>query len=103
MFAFGEGETVTVPEGVTEIESLAFDSRTMQEIRIPSSVRDIARDAFRECKGLLRLRLEYAQPENGQSWAVFYFPEFLEDMSHTAPEISIWTASEPTGTACSIS
>lgn len=79
MFAFGEGETVTVPEGVTEIESLAFDSRTMQEIRIPSSVRDIARDAFRECKGLLRLRLEYAQPENGQSWAVFYFPEFLED------------------------
>ena len=79
MFAFGESETVTVPEGVTEIESLAFDSRTMQEIRIPSSVRDIARDAFRECKGLLRLRLEYAQPENGQSWAVFYFPEFLED------------------------
>lgn len=79
MTAFGEDETVTVPEGVTEIESLAFDSRTMQEIRIPSSVRDIAQDAFRECKGLLRLRLEYAQPENGQSWAVFYFPEFQED------------------------
>ncbi len=79
MSAFGEDETVTVPEGVTEIESLAFDSRTMQEIRIPSSVRDIAQDAFRECKGLLRLRLEYAQPENGRSWAVFYFPEFQKE------------------------
>lgn len=78
MSAFGEDETVTVPEGVTEIESLAFDCRTIQEVRIPSSVRDIAQDAFHECSGLLRLRLEYAQPENGQSWAVFYFPE-LED------------------------
>lgn len=79
MTAFGEGETVTVPEGVTEIESLAFVSQRIQEVRIPSSVRDIAKDAFRDCKGLLRLRLEYAQPENGQSWAVFYFPEFQYD------------------------
>ncbi len=79
MSAFGEDETVTVPEGVTEIESLAFDCRTMQEVRIPSSVRDIAQGAFHECKNLLWLRLEYAQPENGRSWAVFYFPEFQKE------------------------
>lgn len=67
-----------VPEGVTEIEPLAFYRRAVKEVRLPASAREVAQDAFEQCVNLLRLRLEYPQPENGRSWAVFYFPEFRD-------------------------
>lgn len=71
--AFGKSETVTVPEGVSEIGCLAFYRSTVKEVRLPSSVREVAADAFHECENLVRLRLEL--PESEPGWAEVYFPE----------------------------
>ena len=73
LFAFGKSETVTVPEGVTEIGRLAFYRSVVKEVRLPASVREVAADAFRECEKLARLRLEL--PESAPGWAEVYFPE----------------------------
>lgn len=71
--AFGKSETVTAPEGVSEIGRLAFYRSAVKEVRLPSSVREVAADAFHECGNLTRLRLEL--PESAPGWAEVYFPE----------------------------
>lgn len=73
LFAFGKSETVTVPEGVTEIGRLAFCRSAVKEVRLPASVREVAVDAFVGCEKLARLRLEL--PESDPGWAEVYFPE----------------------------
>lgn len=70
--AFGKSETVTVPEGVTEIGRLAFYRSAVKEVRLPASVREMVTDAFHECGNLTRLRPEL--PQSAPGWAEVYFP-----------------------------
>ena len=54
----GEGETVTVPRGVTEIGRRAFFGRRgLREVVIPDGVRTIGENAFADCRGLRSVRL----------------------------------------------
>ena len=72
---FGGDEIVVVPDGVSEICSGAFTRSIVQEIQIPSSVTLIGEQAFAGCSKLVRLRVGFAEPENGASFAVIYIPE----------------------------
>ena len=72
---FGGDETIAIPDGVSEIYRGAFMRSIVQEIQIPSSVTIIGEDAFSGCSKLVRLRVGFAEPENGANFAVIYIPE----------------------------
>ncbi len=72
---FGGDEVVALPDGVSEICSGAFMRSIAQEVQIPASVKAIGDKAFYGCSKLVRLRVGFAEPENGISFAVIYIPE----------------------------
>ena len=72
---FGGDETIAIPDGVSEIYRGAFMRSIVREIQIPSSVTIIGEDAFSGCSKLVRLRVGFAEPENGANFAVIYIPE----------------------------
>lgn len=72
---FGGDEIVALPDGVSEILRGAFKRSIVQEIQIPASVTAIGEEAFAGCSKLTRLRVGFAEPENGANFAVVYIPE----------------------------
>lgn len=74
---FGGDEIVALPDGVSEIYKGAFKRSIVQEIQIPSSVTAIGEQAFAGCSKLVRLRVGFAEPENGANFAVIYIPEIV--------------------------
>lgn len=72
---FGGDEIVALPDGVSEIIRGAFKRSIVQEIQIPASVTAIGEEAFAGCSKLTRLRVGFAEPENGANFAVVYIPE----------------------------
>lgn len=72
---FGGDEVVALPDGVSEIYNGAFMRSIVQEIQIPSTVTAIGERAFQGCSMLVRLRVGFAEPENGANFAVIYIPE----------------------------
>lgn len=72
---FGGDEIVALPDGVSEILRGAFKRSIVQEIQIPASVTTIGEEAFAGCSKLTRLRVGFAEPENGANFAVVYIPE----------------------------
>lgn len=72
---FGGDEIVALPDSVSEILGGAFKRSIVQEIQIPASVTAIGEEAFAGCSKLTRLRVGFAEPENGANFAVVYIPE----------------------------
>ena len=81
---FGDDEVVALPDGVSEIDGSAFERSVVQEVQIPSSVTAIGERAFSDCDKLVRLRVGFAEPENGARSAVIYFPENSSDEDEDA-------------------
>lgn len=75
MAYFGGDEVFALPGGVSEICTEAFARSIVQEVQIPSSVTAIGERAFSGCSKLIRLRVGFAEPENGAHFAVVYIPE----------------------------
>ena len=55
-FAFDEADIV-VPEGVTSIESYAFESSEIRSVKLPNSLISIGVRAFRNCDNLAKVQL----------------------------------------------
>lgn len=72
---FGDDEIVALPDVISEIYRGAFMRSIVREVQIPSSVTAIGEQAFAGCSRLVRLRVGFAEPENGDSYAVIYIPE----------------------------
>ncbi|MBU5480124.1 leucine-rich repeat protein [Blautia sp. MSJ-19] len=76
----GTGGNVTIPEGITEIESYAFEYCTgVQTVVIPSSVTKIGYRAFWQCKGLRTVTLNQGLKTIGES--AFYGCTAIKNMT----------------------
>ena len=84
---FGGNEVVVLPDGVSEIYRGAFMRSIVHEIQIPSTVTKIGEQAFSGCSKLLRLRIGFAEPENGTSFAVIYIPKITADNEYVGNSI----------------
>ena len=70
----GPGGDVVVPEGVTEIVSLAFNAnQSIKSISVSKTVRQIGEYAFQECKKLTKLQL-FEGLETIQEGAFYHCP-----------------------------
>lgn len=58
---------VTIPAGVTVIADSLFEkSANLRSVEIPAAVREIGKDAFRGCSGLLQIKFgDYVRDNNG--------------------------------------
>ncbi|MCR4615490.1 MAG: DUF4132 domain-containing protein [Clostridiales bacterium] len=55
----GRSKKVVIPDGVTTIKSMAFNTRSLEEVTIPANVRAIEEDAFYyDCENLLKIVIE---------------------------------------------
>lgn len=86
---FGGDEVAIIPEGVSEIFGGAFSKSIVQEVQIPSSVTVIGEGAFAGCSKLVRLKVEFSEPENNISNAVIYLPENKRTWDYEASISSI--------------
>lgn len=48
----GKNESITIPEGVTEIKAFAFANSKIEEVSFPDSLKKIEKNAFYECSRL---------------------------------------------------
>lgn len=55
---FGCGEQFQIPSGTEVIGYAAFRRSRLKTIRIPASVREVQRDAFRECSNIQQIELQ---------------------------------------------
>ncbi len=55
-----QGEQISVPAGITEIDQGAFEGATFKGVALPSSLQEIGQTAFSGCKNLLHVTI----PEN---------------------------------------
>ncbi len=91
---FGSNELVSLPTEVVEIAPLAFCNSLMQEMCLPARLVAIGEDAFKNCRQLKRLRVEFDQPENGLKQAIIYIPgdspeddEYDDDYDYAAQSL----------------
>ncbi|MBR2013445.1 MAG: leucine-rich repeat protein [Clostridia bacterium] len=55
-----QGEQITIPAGITEIDQGAFEGASFKDVSLPSSLQTIGQTAFRNCENLLHITI----PEN---------------------------------------
>lgn len=83
---FGEDDAIVISSQTVKIEKSAFAYRSVKELTLPRSVREIGEDAFKGCENLSRIRFG-TDDESGQNrTAVIYLPK-------AESESMFWTGS----------